>query len=81
MVLDRPTIFGMNKNGELMAGGERGREIIIGEKNLVNAIRQATATQPVINVVINEANNPEATAQAVINRLNTSINTEGMVWR
>lgn len=81
MVLDRPTIFGMNKNGELMAGGERGREIIIGENNLINAIRQATATQPVINVVINEANNPEATAQAVINRLNTSINTEGMVWR
>ena len=81
MVLDRPTIFGMNRNGELMAGGERGREIIIGENNLMKMIRSATATAPVINVVVNEANNAEATAQAVINRLNSSIATEGMVWR
>lgn len=80
MVLDRPTIFGMNKNGELMAGGERGREIIIGEQNLMKAIRQASGGNT-INITINEVNNPEATANAVINRINMAMASEGMVWR
>ena len=81
MVLDRPTIFGMDKNGNLMGGGEAGREVIIGENNLMKMIRSATATAPVINVVINEADNAQATANAVINRLNAQIASEGLVWK
>jgi phage-related minor tail protein len=80
MVLDGATIFGMNKNGQLMAGGEKGREIIIGEDNLMNAIRTASGGTT-INVVINESNNAEATAQAVINRINAQVRAEGTVWR
>lgn len=76
MVLDGATIFGMNKNGQLMAGGERGREIIIGEDKLKSLTGQ---TSIVINV--NEVSNPEATAKAVMNQLQLALATEGSVWR
>lgn len=76
MVLDGATIFGINKNGQLMAGGERGREIIIGEDKL-----RSMMGGTVINVTVNEANNAEATAQAVMNRMNLAIATEGRVWK
>lgn len=79
MVLDGATIFGMNKNGELMAGGERGREIIIGENKLQQMLNNRG--QMVVNITVNEANNPEATAEAVMNRMQLQIATEGSVWR
>lgn len=77
MVLDGRTIFGMNKNGQLMAGGEAGREIIIGENKLKNLLGSGTT----YNIVINEANNPEATAQAVMNQLQLAVVTEGRTWK
>ncbi len=76
LVLDGATIFGMNKNGEFMAGGERGREIIIGEDKL-----RSMMGGTVINVTVNEANNAEATAEAVMNRMQLQVATEGRVWR
>jgi len=76
MVLDRPTIFGMNRNGQLMAGGEAGREIIIGEDKLKSMMGGTT-----INIVINEANNPEATANAVATRMQVALASEGRVWQ
>lgn len=75
MVLDGATIFGMNSKGQLMGGGEKGREIIIGE----DKFKQMTSNQ--ISIIINEANNPEATAQAVMNRLQLAMSAEGRVWR
>lgn len=77
MVLDGRTIFGMNKNGQLMAGGEAGREIIIGENKLKNLLGSGTT----YNIVINEANSPEATAQAVMNQLQLAVVTEGRTWK
>ena len=79
MVLDGATIFGMNKNGELMAGGERGREIIIGENKLQQMLN--SRGQMVVNITVNEANNAEATAEAVMNRMQLQVATEGSVWR
>ena len=76
MVLDGATIFGMNNKGQLMAGGERGWEIIIGENKLKNLVGGSTIT---INV--NEVNNPEATAKAVMNRLQLAIATDGRTWK
>lgn len=75
MVLDGATIFGMNKNGQLMGGGERGREVIIGE----DKFKQMTSNQ--ISIVINESANPEATAKAVMNKLQLAMASEGRVWR
>lgn len=76
MVLDGATIFGMNKNGQLMAGGERGREIIIGEKKLNSLMGGNT-----INVVVNEAVNAQETAQLVMNKLQLAVNGNERVWK
>ena len=76
MILDGPTIFGINKKGQLMGGGERGREVIIGENKLKSMMGGTTIT---INV--NQVNNPEATAQAVMNRLQLALNTQGRTWK
>lgn len=76
MVLDGATIFGINNKGQLMGGGERGREIIIGENKLKSMMGGTT-----INIAVNEVNNPEATAQAVMNRLQLALNTQERTWK
>ena len=76
MVLDGATIFGVNRSGQLMAGGEKGREIIIGEDKLKSLVGGMN-----VNIVINEANNPEATAEAVMARLQLAVATEGRTWK
>lgn len=76
MVLDGATIFGMNNKGQLMGGGERGREVIIGENKLKSMMG---GTNIVINV--NEANNAEATAEAVMNRIQLTLAAEGRTWQ
>lgn len=80
MVLDKPTIFGMDKNGNFMAGGEAGREIIIGENNLLNAIRSATSGTT-INIVVNEATNAQETADLVMNKLQMQTSAIERSWR
>lgn len=81
MVLDGATIFGMNKNGQLMGGGEKGREIIIGEKNLMDAIRNASGNQWTVNIVVNESTNAKATANEVMNILEMNVNQLERRWR
>jgi len=75
IVLNGATIFGMNKNGQLMGGGERGREVIIGE----DRFRQMTSNNITINIT--ESANAEATAQAVMNKLQLAYATEGRTWK
>lgn len=77
MVLNGATIFGMNKNGQLMAGGEKGREVIIGENKLKSMLNSGMT----VNITVNEANNAEATAQAVMNRMELAVATQGRTWR
>ena len=81
IVLDGRTIFGMNSKGQLMGGGEKGREIIIGEKNLMNAIRNATGNQWTVNIVVNESTNAKATATEVMNILEMNVNQLERAWR
>ena len=77
MVLNGATIFGMNNKGQLMAGGERGREVIIGENKLKSMLNSGMT----VNITVNEANNAEATAQAVMNRMELAVATQGRTWR
>ena len=44
MILDSPTIFGMNKNGQLLGGGEAGSELVVGTNTLLNMIKSAVAS-------------------------------------
>ena len=42
MILDSPTIFGM-QNGKLLGGGEAGSEVVVGKNSLLDMIQQATS--------------------------------------
>lgn len=44
MIMNTPTAFGINKNGQIMAGGEAGSEVVSGTDTLMNMIRDAART-------------------------------------
>lgn len=72
MILDRPTIFG-EQGGRLLAGGEAGREVVVGANSLMSMIRQATAgvTNDIsVNVTINgNVDNYDALAETIGQKL------------
>lgn len=43
IIMDKPTAFGINSDGQIMAGGEAGREIVSGASTLMSMISEATA--------------------------------------
>ena len=45
MLLNSPTIFGMNGAGQLMGGGEAGQEVVSGSNTLMGMIQQAVKTE------------------------------------
>lgn len=45
MIMNSPTAFGINSLGQLMAGGERGSEVVSGTETLMNMIATAVASQ------------------------------------
>lgn len=55
MILDGATIFGMNSAGQLMGGGEAGRELIVGVNSLQNMIRQSMARNNITTAEIYSA--------------------------
>lgn len=44
MILNEPTIFGMDKSGTLLGGGEAGSETIVGTQSLMDMVQNATHT-------------------------------------
>ena len=50
MILNGATIFGMDKNGKLLGGGESGSETVVGTGSLLSMIRQTvnSAIKPLI---------------------------------
>ena len=43
LIMDRPTAFGINRAGQVMAGGEAGSEVVSGTQTLMNMISAAVA--------------------------------------
>lgn len=43
LVMDKPTAFGINPSGQIMAGGEAGSEVVSGTQTLMNMISAAVA--------------------------------------
>lgn len=72
MILDRPTIFGASGNS-LLAGGEAGREIVVGANSLMGMIQKATTgARPNVNVsvVVNgNVDNYDALAETIGQKL------------
>ena len=73
MIMNSPTIFGMNGKGQLMAGGEAGSETIVGTKSLMGMIQNAvnnTASPSVnINVYGTNGQNVQELANEVEQRI------------
>lgn len=44
MIMNKPTIFGVNSNGQPMGGGEVGSETVVGTQSLMNMIQNAVDT-------------------------------------
>ena len=44
MILDHPTVFGMDKSGNWLGGGEAGAEVVYGRNALLSDIREAVST-------------------------------------
>ncbi|MGN0169434.1 MAG: hypothetical protein ACI39H_01570 [Lachnospiraceae bacterium] len=44
ILLENPTAFGINANGQIMAGGEAGSEVVSGINKLMNMISNAVDT-------------------------------------
>ena len=55
MILNEPTIFGMNSKGQFMGGGEAGSETVVGTKSLLDMINGAVASENKELVVILQA--------------------------
>ena len=47
MILDEPTIFGINSNGVPMGAGEAGSETVVGTNSLMNMINKAVKANTV----------------------------------
>lgn len=62
MILDGATIFGMNKSGQLMGGGEKGSETIVGTDSLMDMIRKASnsGNEDILNALLTIANSLSA---------------------
>jgi phage-related protein len=45
MILDNPTLFGMNGAGQFLGAGEAGREVVVGEAHLLSMIGKVVAAQ------------------------------------
>jgi len=44
MLMTKPTAFGVNSNGQIMAGGEKGAEVVSGADKLMSMITEAVST-------------------------------------
>lgn len=80
MILNSPTIFGMN-NGSLLGGGESGSETIVGTNSLMNMIQSAVGNAPTINMVVN-ANGMSADelSSIVVDKITTQIKRNNQRW-
>lgn len=55
VIMDKPTAFGINRAGQILAGGETGSEVVSGTNTLMGMIKEATAgngTQEIYKAVV-----------------------------
>lgn len=81
-ILKGATIFGMNTSGDLLAGGERGPEVVVGESHLIDLIKDnVKPTQPiVVNVYGAEGQDEETLAQKVIEKIQDLTDSKEVVY-
>lgn len=78
-ILDGAQIFGV-QNGQLLGGGERGAEVVVGEQHLMEMIAKAKGGSITINVYASEGMNEETLAQRVAEKLQQITESKEVVY-
>ena len=84
VILDSPTIFGM-QNGRLLGGGEAGAEVVVGAGSLSRMIQNAVNNTyntggNVINVYGAPGQDVRELAETVADLINGDVRSKGAVW-
>lgn len=80
MILNSPTIFGM-QNGRLLGGGEAGSETIVGTNSLMSMIQSAVGSAPVINMTVNaNGMNADELSSIVVDKITRQITRTNQRW-
>lgn len=78
-ILKGAQIFGV-QNGQLLGGGERGAEVVVGEQHLMEMIAKAKGGSITINVYASEGMNEETLAQRVAEKLQQITESKEVVY-
>lgn len=79
-ILKEATVFGM-ANGNLLAGGEHGNEVVVGEKHLLDMISSVVNPAPiVVNVYGAEGQDEELLAEKVMEKIQEITNSKEVVY-
>lgn len=78
-ILDGAQIFGV-QNGQLLGGGERGAEVVVGESHLMEMIAKAKGGDITINVYASEGMNEETLAERVAQKLQQITESKEVVY-
>lgn len=79
-ILSDATVFGM-ANGNLLAGGERGNEVVVGEQHLLDMISSAVGPSPiVVNIYGAEGQDEETLANKVIDKIKEITDSKEVVY-
>ena len=85
-ILKKAAIFGIDGNGNFLAGGEKGNEVVVGEEHLVDLLNNATKpsvnnnSSIVVNVYGAEGQDEETLADKVIEKIQDMTNNKEVVY-
>ena len=81
-ILQDATIFGLGANGEVLAGGERGNEVVVGEEHLIDLIRENNggAGSITVNVYGAPGQDEETLARIVIDKIQDITDSKEVVY-
>ena len=81
-ILQGATIFGLGANGDVLAGGERGNEVVVGEEHLVDLLRENSggASNITVNVYGAPGQDEDTLAQIVIDKIQDITNSKEVVY-
>lgn len=81
-ILQGATIFGLGANGEVLAGGERGNEVVVGEEHLVDLLRENSgrAGNITVNVYGAPGQDEDTLAQKVIEKIQDITESKEVVY-
>ena len=78
-ILNGAQIFGV-QNGQMLGGGEKGAEVVVGESHLMEMIAKAKGGSITINVYASEGMSEETLAERVAQKLQQITESKEIVY-